>query len=319
VIAARHETRLITLADPEYPRLLSPFEHSPVALYVKGSLGPSNDPFPVAIVGSRDCSAYGIEQAERFGGVLARAGLTIVSGGARGIDAAAHRAALRSGGRTIAVLGCGLGHVYPAENRELFDTLVRSGSGALVSELPMDTPPLAENFPARNRIISGLSLGVVVIEAALKSGALITARVATEEHGREVFAVPGRVDSPSSRGTLTLLRDGEAHLVIEPIDVVQALESAANHAQSDRSNQSIAREEGAPGPELFAGGRIDLLSAQVLECLGEPLTMDQLIERTAADAGILRAQMTLLEIQGQVSREGSRFRRRSHATPFPGR
>lgn len=294
------------MGDPDYPALLEPLDDAPTVVYVKGTVDPARDAFPIAIVGSRDCSAYGLEQAERFGGILAQAGLTVVSGGARGIDSAAHRGAVRVGGRTLAVLGCGLGNIYPPENGQLFDRIVESG-GALVSELPLRTPPSAENFPARNRIISGLSLGVLVIEAAAKSGALITSRVATEDHGREVFALPGRVDSPHSRGTLDLLKAGGAQLVTEPADIIHALEAAAHHVHRGTHADRYTPAQ-APTIALPPGVRADPLAEAVLEALAEPLTADQLLERVNSAAGALRSQLTLLEIQGRIVREGSRFK-----------
>ncbi|MFZ4574516.1 MAG: DNA-processing protein DprA [Phycisphaerales bacterium] len=302
-LAAKSGVVLLGLTDPRYPKLLAPLDDAPTILYVRGVLDDALDRYPVAVVGSRDCSAYGIEQAERFGAALGQSGLTVVSGGARGIDSAAHRGAVRLGGRTIAVLGCGLTHAYPKENAELFDRIVAAG-GAVVSELPMRTPPAAENFPARNRIIAGLSLGVLVIEAAAKSGSLITAQLAAEDYGREVFALPGRVDSPHSRGTLDLLKQGGAMLVTEPADVIHALEGAAHHAHQGTHAERFPPVERT----LPAGVNADPVGESVMAALREPLTADELIDRTEAPPAAVRGQLTLLEIMGRVVREGSRFR-----------
>ncbi|MEZ6165634.1 MAG: DNA-processing protein DprA [Phycisphaerales bacterium] len=299
------DAHVIALGDDDYPPLLASIPSAPPVLTVRGSLDPmGTHKYGCAIVGSRACSVYGIEQAERFGGALGSAGLTIISGGARGIDTAAHRGALGADASTIVVLGCGLEHNYPPENRDLFDEIVDKG-GAIVSELPVGTAPDAKNFPARNRIISGLSLGVLVIEAGRKSGALITARHASEDHGREVMGLPGRVDSSSSAGTLDLLREG-AHLVVEPGDVLSILRQDAQHlfaGTHDAKTRDPKRIPPAPIPE--PEGEL----GSIARALGEPRTADELAEMLSIDPGSLRSQLTMLEIQGVVRREGARFAR----------
>lgn len=202
---------IVTWQDPLYPAQLASIYDHPVYLYVRGNL--RNDDINIAFVGSRAASSHGMYTTERLCRELALRGANIVSGMARGIDSAAHRGAIAAKGRTTAVLGSGLDIIYPPENEKLFHDI--AGCGAVISEFPFGTPPNAPNFPARNRIISGLSLGVVVVEAGEKSGSLITARIALEQ-GREVFAVPGSIDATGSRGTNKLIKQGAK--LIENID-----------------------------------------------------------------------------------------------------
>ncbi|MBX3321439.1 MAG: DNA-processing protein DprA [Phycisphaeraceae bacterium] len=296
---------------PGYPALLAELDDAPVMLMVKGRIDHDDlDRYPVGIVGSRNCTLYGTEQAERFSAALARAGLTVVSGGARGIDTAAHSAAIKSGGRTIVVLGCGLGHIYPDTNAALFDRIVAEDRGAIVSELPIDTAPNANNFPSRNRIISGLSLGVLVIEAGARSGALITARVAAEEHGREVMALPGRVDSVASRGTLELIRDAAAAAVIEPADVIATLENAARHHFSGTHEARFVdpvRSETSLGSDNEILGAANPLQSRILAALDSPRTADQLAQALEIESSTLRSELTMLELARRIQRTGSTF------------
>lgn len=312
---------VLAIGDPGYPSMLGATPGAPPILMVRGAFDhEKHNRYTCAIVGSRSCSVYGSEQAARFASALAGAGITVISGGARGIDTAAHRGAINAGGKTAVVLGCGIAKVYPPENADLFNEIVARG-GAVISELPVDAPPDAKNFPARNRIISGLSLGVLVIEAGRKSGALITARHATEEHGREVMGLPGRVDSPASAGTLELLKNG-AHLVTEPGDVISILEGDAFHlfggthaAKTTNPARAphIANEPAVPPHDRIDHpighpiSEMDEPSRQLLLALAEPRTGDELAEALGVDPGQVRSQLTMLEIQGRVKRAGSRF------------
>lgn len=316
-LAAKLNVGLLPFDSPGFPGLLASLPDAPALLYVRGNFDADLCRFPVAIVGSRDCTAYGLAQASRFAGALAQSGLTIVSGGARGIDTAAHRAALQVGGRTIAVLGCGLAHVYPEENIDLFNRVATTG--AVVSELPLNTPPSAENFPARNRIISGLSLGVLVVEAGRQSGALITARVAAEDHGREVMALPGRVDAPQSAGALTLIKEGGAALVTEPADVIHVLESAARHQSSGthgaRYSASLftpAEPDAERSPtqrEERLVGIVSEAQRAILEALESPGTLDTVCQATELDASTVLRELTQLEIQRRIRRSGGMLQR----------
>ena len=323
---AHHGAHVVSIVDPHYPSMLAQIPGAPPILMVKGRFDHRTlNRYTVSIVGSRSCSIYGSEQASRFASAFASAGLSVISGGARGIDTAAHRGAISANGPTAVVLGCGLGHVYPPENRGLFDEIVERG-GAIISELPINAAPDAKNFPARNRIISGMSLGVVVIEAGLKSGALITARHAIEDHGREVMGVPGRVDSPSSAGTNELLKNG-AHFVTEPSDVISILERDAFHLHAGSHAAMTADPTKEPAPlfpkasssrstpptDSFAKamviGDVDDETRALLSALGEARTGDELADVLGIDPGLVRAKLTMLEIQGRVRRVGSRFER----------
>ncbi|MFH1359914.1 MAG: DNA-processing protein DprA [Candidatus Omnitrophota bacterium] len=215
----KHKVNVISFKDKNYPQQLLNLYDAPILLYVRGILKECFE-LALAIVGSRRASVYGTSMAQKLAMELSELGITIVSGMARGIDTAAHRGALCVRGSTVAVLGCGLSRAYPPENKKLMDEIAQK-DGAVLSEFPMDEKPLACNFPRRNRIISGLSMGVVVVEASQKSGALITSDFALEQ-GKEVFAVPGKIDSPNSRGVHSLIKQG-AKLVASVDDIIEEL------------------------------------------------------------------------------------------------
>ena len=303
-MAEKLEARVIAQSDPGFPQLLKPLPNCPLVLFVRGEIDP-DDQFALGIVGSRRCSHYGLEQSGRFAAQLAARGITIVSGGARGIDTAAHRGALQAQGRTVVVLGCGHSHCYPPENLALFDAII-DGGGAIVTELPCDAPPDKKFFPGRNRIISGMSLGVLVVEAGKKSGALITARQATEDQGREVFALPGRVDSFECEGSLNLIKSGGAQLVTEPADIINALEAPAWHAHrgTHEARYTMPGESDEPRttPTLaIPGGESGAL---VFEACREGRTPDQLLADTGLEMAVIGQTITLLEISGLVRRAG---------------
>jgi DNA processing protein len=287
----------IVWGDPDYPPRLQAVASAPPVLYVRGRLTPE-DEAAVAVVGSRRATAYGEEMARELARELGRRGLTIVSGLARGIDAAAHRGAIEVGGRTVAVLGCGLDQIYPPEHRELADGV--AGSGALLSEFPLGAPPLRPHFPRRNRVISGLSLGVVVVEAGVESGALITAHHALEQ-GREVFAVPGRVHARYSEGCNRLIKAG-AKLVETWEDVL--VELVPNLKRSARS-----RPAEPPPPELSADERLvfDLLN-------GGPQHIDAIIVGSGLGGGRAASVLVGLEMKGVIRQlKGKVFERQKGA------
>jgi DNA processing protein len=270
--------------DPDYPELLGAIP-SPPTLYVRGAVT-RDDALALAIVGARDATPYGEEAAERLAGELAARGVTVVSGLARGIDAAAHRGALGAGGRTLAVLGCGIDVVYPPENRGLARSI--EARGALVSQFARGVPALPGHFPARNRTLAGLSLGVVVVEAAERSGALITAGFAADL-GREVFAVPGRITSATSAGTNRLIQDG-AKLITCWQDVVSELPEPWRrmvHASSPT----------APGPTRPDGESDE---GRILSMLtpDEPQHIEQLIARGGLEPARVAATLVALELGG---------------------
>ncbi len=324
--AEMHDVRIICRADDDYPRGLRHIPDAPIVLYTKGELR-DTDAVAVAIVGSRRCTIYGSEQARRFGELLAGAGFTVVSGLARGIDAFAHHGAVDAGGRSIAVMGRGLTEIYPPENASLAARLL--DHGAWLSELPMQAAVRAENFPGRNRIIAGMTLGTIVVEAAQRSGALITARLASE-YNREVFAVPGRAQDAMSQGTNALIRDGAAKLVTCLEDVLDELGDVGTRLRRSDAAATVRderRQQPSPGnannrqdPSLFDGGgpassapartggatRTASLSAveqRVLDAVGfDPVLQDVVISAAGLPAGEVLAAMTSLELKGHIKR-----------------
>lgn len=290
---------VVAQSDPAYPTLLRMIPDPPPVLYVRGALPDARDAPPaVAIVGSRRATPYGLAAAGRLAFDLGLAGVIVTSGLARGIDGAAHRGALDGGGQTIAVLGSGGDCVYPPEHRHLADAI--AARGAVVTELPPGTPPLAAHFPRRNRIISGMSLGVVVVEGATDSGALVTADCALDQ-GRDVFAVPGSVFSERSRAPHDLLRQG-ARLVETAGDILREL-GLARAEEADRPQ----RRPGAVGPAATpeAPETLPIARAQdemrVLEALAAgPRSLDELVESSGLPAGTVAAVVTLLEVQGLI-------------------
>ena len=291
---------VLILDDGVYPSLLREIYDPPITLYVKGAWAECLDQPCVAIVGSRKCSTYGQNAASMLARDLAQRGVTIVSGFARGIDAAAHRGAIEGGGRTVAVIGTGLDEVYPRDHKKLADEVLASG-GAIVSQFPLGTPPVSENFPYRNRIISGLSLGVIVVEAAENSGSLITARLAIEQN-REVFAVPGNITSRNSFGTNYLIKGAGAKLIQQWQDVAAELppQIAARLLPpplSEKKKEKSLADQLSFVPQGLTGFEhsvFKLLSAD------NPAHIDALVNQTRLTMPDLTAALLTLEMRDLV-------------------
>ena len=281
---ARQGIQILTWNDESYPARLREIDQPPPVLYLRGEYLP-DDMFAVAIVGTRRVTPYGRQVTEEIASFLAANGITVVSGLARGVDAVAHTAALKAGGRTIGVLGSGVDRIYPPEHRALAEQMMERG--AVVSDYAPGTPPDASNFPPRNRIISGLSLAVVVIEAGETSGALITAEFAAEQ-GREIFAVPGSILAPQSKGTNKLIQNG-AQPLLTASDLMQALNLT-------RMGEHKAARKILPGDEV---------EAKLLAALGEqPIHVDELGNQTGLPIEKVSATLTLMELKGMVRQVG---------------
>jgi len=291
---------ILILDDGVYPALLREIYDPPIVLYVKGAWSECLDQPCVAIVGSRKCSTYGQNAASMLARDLAQRGVTIVSGFARGIDAAAHRGAIEGGGRTVAVIGTGIDEVYPRDHKKLADEVLKAG-GAIVSQFPLTTPPVSENFPYRNRIISGLSLGVIVVEAAENSGSLITARLAIEQN-REVFAVPGNITSRNSFGTNYLIKGAGAKLIQQWQDVAAELPPqiaarllppplAEKQKEKSLADQLSLVPQGLTG---FEQSVFKLLSPD------NPAHIDMLVDKSRLTISDLTATLLTLEMRDLV-------------------
>ena len=309
--AAACGVRIICFEDGDYPRSLQNIPDPPICLYVRGRIEPT-DCVSVAIVGTRRCSHYGREQAIRFGQMLGGAGFTVVSGLARGIDSHAHRGALQGDGRTIAVLGNGLASIYPPEHQPLAEEVM--ADGALISEFPIDSQPAPENFPRRNRIITGLSLGVLVVEAGKASGALITARLAAE-YNREVFALPGRVDRPElTLGVHGLIRDGQAKLVTCLEDVLDEL-GQVGEIMGREGQTSVEPEGTEPGDSVSLLPKLTAHEQAVLNAVVDDAEdADAIACKAGLDPARVMSTLTSLQLKGLIRQlPGYRFVCRSSA------
>ncbi len=278
------DIQVLTWQDERYPNRLADLDQSPPVLYIRGTLLPDDD-WSVGIVGTRRLTSYGRQVTQEVAGTLARNGITVVSGLARGIDAVAHQAALAAGGRTLAVLGCGVDQIYPPEHRSLAEQIM--AHGALISDYAPGTPPDAANFPPRNRIISGLSRAVVVIEAGEQSGALITAAFAADQ-GREVFAVPGSIYAVQSKGTNLLIQQG-ARPLLAPQDILETLK-LGNISQQKAARTALPADE---------------IEAQLYSLLSlEPMHVDEIRAQTKIPIEKVSAALVMMELKGMVRQVG---------------
>jgi DNA processing protein len=276
----KKEIKILTWEDPDYPDKLMNIDQPPPVIYIRGSVKPE-DRWAVAIVGTRRVTSYGRQVTEQVSTYLARNGLTVVSGLARGVDGVAHQTTLANNGRTIAVLGSGIDQIYPPEHRQLAEKIIENG--AVISDYPPGTPPDAGNFPPRNRIISGLSLATVVVEAGETSGALITATFAAEQ-GREVFAVPGPIYAPQSKGTNRLIREG-AQPLLDPVDIMESL----NLRKVDHYKQASL---------LLPGDELEIKLMEILNL--EPVYIDEIQSKAGYPVEKVSAALTMMELKGMV-------------------
>lgn len=289
--AQMYGVKIISQHSPEYPIGFFDYHDPPFVLYIRGEHFQPENELSIAIVGTRECSQHGFNTAKRLACELAECGITIVSGMAKGIDAAAHRGALEANGKTLAVLGCGVNIVYPKENEQLMGRIMNNGS--VISEFPFETTPLAGNFPLRNRIISGLSLGVVIVEAKERSGALITADMALEQ-GKEVFAVPGNVGNPLSGGTNLLIKNG-AKLITDVYDILEEYQNQYEHIFSKKPSQADSAKKDKVNDELSQEQQL------VLTALKDGQKHIEVLCRICnLDMGKINGILTMLEIQGHI-------------------
>jgi len=283
---SKYQAHMLIFTDEDYPATLRTISDPPPVLYIRGKLLPQDEK-ALAVVGTRKCTRYGKDVSAHLSEQLAQSGITIISGLAQGIDASAHEGALKGNGRTLAILGCGVDRIYPTQNTELAQKIIQRG--ALISEFPIGTPPLADNFPRRNRIISGLSLGVLVIEAPEKSGALITASVAAEQ-GREVFVIPGNITNNMAGGTNKLLQDG-AKLVVSAKDVLDELRFEYALVQTRTKTETI---HPSTDEESF-----------ILKFIRqEPTHIDDIIRQSGLNSAEVMGLLTILELKGLAQSAG---------------